>query len=546
MLLLLHVATSWDFASALSRSLMLAHLGLFMLWQPIWRGDKQLDSIGAAVFIAFTIGFVALLNGWLLACWLILIIGLVGGRTLTESSERNVYMLTLLFLISKLLIVAVPLLFPGRDLPEAVTSIFRVGLIALPVIISVVPSTTKAAHSSYFVDLFRGMTASLMAALVALGSVVTMYRTNAEYIDALIYTCLLLGVFLFSISWLLRPGTGTGGLAELWERSLLNIGTPFEDWLADIADIAEEQRTPSLFLTAAMNALVRLPWVRGIEWEAEDSKGLIGQRTTHSLDMKAAGINMNLFVQREPSATLLLHGRLLMQLLANFYTAKMREQELARQAHAQAIHETGARVTHDIKNLLQSLQTMTTVMSESGSDATRNSARTQHFIERQLPHVTQRLQLALDKLQAPNQIHSEDISLQTWWDALVARNHGADIDFIARVSADSRIPGDLFDSAVENLLENARQKRQIAPNIDISVTLECSASSLRVTVSDSGDHVPWNVAGALFKRPVESQSGLGIGLYHAARQAELLGYRLSLENNEDGMVSFSLARVEEK
>jgi sensor histidine kinase regulating citrate/malate metabolism len=117
------------------------------------------------------------------------------------------------------------------------------------------------------------------------------------------------------------------------------------------------------------------------------------------------------------------------------------------------------------------------------------------------------------------------------------------VDFIARVSADPRIPGDLFDSVVENLLENARQKRQLKPDVDISVTLECSESLLRIAVSDSGEHVPWNVAGALFKRPVESQSGLGIGLYHAARQAELLGYRLALDHNEDGMVSFSLART---
>ncbi len=79
MLLFLHVATSWGFASPLSRSLMLVHLGLFMLWQPIWRGDRRLDVMDAAVFMAFTTGFVVLLNGWLLACWLILIIGLVVG-----------------------------------------------------------------------------------------------------------------------------------------------------------------------------------------------------------------------------------------------------------------------------------------------------------------------------------------------------------------------------------------------------------------------------------------------------------------------------------
>lgn len=544
MLLLLHIASSMDLADGVARSLMIAHLGLFVLWQPIWRGDQRLDLLGGMVFAVFTIGFIALLNGWLLACWLILIIGLIGGRTLNRPSERTVYMLSLLFLISKLLIVVIPLLFPARALPVAITSFFRVGLSALPVFIALVPSSAGTTTSNYAVDLFRGMIAALMAALVALGSVVTMYRTNAGYVDALIYTCLLLGGLLFALSWLLRPGTASGGLGELWERSLLNIGTPFEDWLINIADIAEEQRTPEHFLSAAMNALVRLPWVRGVEWEAPDSQGLTGQRTMHSLDLNAGGIHMQLYVQRDPGATLRLHGRLLLQLLVNFYTAKQREQELARQAHVQAIHETGARLTHDIKNLLQSLQTMTSVIGDTGDLGSRGNHRARHFLEQQLPLITQRLQLALDKLQSPTRQSSEEVALQTWWDQLKARHHGTGIEFIARITSEPMIPGDLFDSVVENLLENARQKRQLQPEIEISVTLESSESVVRVEVSDSGTRMPQAIVDGLFKRPLTSQNGLGIGLYQAAQQAEIHGYRLSIHDNIDGHVCLALTRID--
>jgi len=39
---------------------------------------------------------------------------------------------------------------------------------------------------------------------------------------------------------------------------------------------------------------------------------------------------------------------------------------------------------------------------------------------------------------------------------------------------------------------------------------------------------------------VPSSSGLGIGLYQAARQAEAAGFRLALEKNHDGEVCFAL------
>ena len=42
---------------------------------------------------------------------------------------------------------------------------------------------------------------------------------------------------------------------------------------------------------------------------------------------------------------------MLIHLIGHFYGAKHRELELANSAHLQAIYETGARVTHDIKNL---------------------------------------------------------------------------------------------------------------------------------------------------------------------------------------------------
>ena len=47
----------------------------------------------------------------------------------------------------------------------------------------------------------------------------------------------------------------------------------------------------------------------------------------------------------------------------------------------------------------------------------------------------------------------------------------------------------------------------------------------------------------LLRAPVRSDTGLGIGLYQAARQADAAGYALRLEANRDGEVCFALRRA---
>ena len=49
------------------------------------------------------------------------------------------------------------------------------------------------------------------------------------------------------------------------------------------------------------------------------------------------------------------------------------------------------------------------------------------------------------------------------------------------------------------------------------------------------------VVNELFSSPVPSETGYGIGLYQAARQAEAAGYRLELASNRPGSVCLRLA-----
>jgi sensor histidine kinase regulating citrate/malate metabolism len=60
-------------------------------------------------------------------------------------------------------------------------------------------------------------------------------------------------------------------------------------------------------------------------------------------------------------------------------------------------------------------------------------------------------------------------------------------------------------------------------------------------VSDTGSAIDARVERRLFREPIERDGGLGIGLYHAARQAQQAGYCVELARNVTGDVCFALS-----
>jgi C4-dicarboxylate-specific signal transduction histidine kinase len=112
----------------------------------------------------------------------------------------------------------------------------------------------------------------------------------------------------------------------------------------------------------------------------------------------------------------------------------------------------------------------------------------------------------------------------------------------ADLDADAQVPKALFDSVADNLLQNAIAKRAAGSDLRIRVSIDC-ARGPALRVQDNGSAVPADVAASLLRAPVRSSTGLGIGLYQAARLAERSGYALALAENRDGAVCFSLARA---
>ncbi len=105
---------------------------------------------------------------------------------------------------------------------------------------------------------------------------------------------------------------------------------------------------------------------------------------------------------------------------------------------------------------------------------------------------------------------------------------------------DLKPPAELFDSVADNLIDNAFNKT----GAQVRVTL-LAARGGTLTVCDNGAPIAKSTESRLFEGPVPSESGLGVGLYHSARQAAQLGYRLALASNQPGTVCFALRRADE-
>ena len=134
---------------------------------------------------------------------------------------------------------------------------------------------------------------------------------------------------------------------------------------------------------------------------------------------------------------------------------------------------------------------------------------------------------------------------ERWWNNLVQRYRNRPIDFSSDAVTDSEVPGELFDSVVDNLLENALKKSVFTPELRVRVEFSAADGGMLV-VTDNGSAVPNAVVGRLFAGPVPSDTGFGVGLYQSNRLAADLGYSLSLTSNSSGAVSFVLRAVQER
>ena len=534
MLLLLHIAVFRGVADPWARALLLAHLGLLLLWQPFLRAEQRVSPTQGVILLLVAFGVMVRLDWWLLAFWVVIIAGLVGGKVYQHHAkwQRRVYLVMLVYLLALLAIAILPEIAPRREITAETRRAAEYILPFVFVLIALFPAEPEVAEAAQIIDFFYSVFLMLVLVVVILGSFTFMTLTGSLYLESLTYTVFLTAaaVLLIGLAW----NPGSGGLGVFFTRYLFSIGLPVERWLHTLAQLLQIETQPQRFLEQAIVALSDLPSVAGVAWRAGTQRGERGSPTPNVVELTADELDLRIYSRYRLGPTLQWHLQLLGQLLSEFYVAKVREEKLREASYLQAVHETGARTTHDIKNLLQSLNVLCSVAT--GSDY-RDSTQLNALVRRQLPLVAQRLAQTLERLQRPQAEPESYVNATHWWEAISRQYQSEGVDFSpANVAPDARLPRSLFDSVADNLIRNALAKRATEPGMRVRVSLD--GGSLRVC--DSGSAVPDPLAGGLLRAPVNSSGGLGIGLYQAARQAETAGYRLVLEKNTDGEVSFAL------
>lgn len=542
MLLALHAALAWGIGDWWARAFLLVHIGLFLLWQPVWRGELRVEPRYALLVIIVGIFLAAWNTWWLMAVWLAVLFGLIGGSVpgYMDRRQRLASMLAALYLLSMLLMWVVPQLFTDRSIETALVMTVRYALPFIPLAILLVRvETMRTQATPVAVDLFYSVLLFLLVGALVLGSFVVKEVSHGNYPVALAQTLFMIALLLVALSWLWNPHSGFVGIGHILSRYLMSLGMPFERWIQHLAELAEQESQPQHFLALSLQHMLELPWVTGIDWEARLGQGEYGTRSEYSAELSFQDLRLKIYTRWSLSPAVLLHLKLLTQMVGHFYEAKRREHSQRQNAYTQAIYETGARLTHDVKNLLQSMRSLCAAAETSSAD---QAPALQLLMQRQLPQITQRLNATLEKLKAPQQADQNHVDAAIWWDGLIQRYNGRNIEFHADGSASGiRLPAELFDSVTDNLIENALNKlaNGRASQVRVSFSNERGGT---LSVCDNGTAVNKAMAVQLFESPVQSQSGLGVGLYHAAKQANSLGYRLVLDANEPGRVCFVLAR----
>ena len=538
MLALLHVAVLRGTADDWARALLLAHLGLLLLWQPFLRGEHRVSATQGAFIGLAAVAAMFWIGWWLLAFWVVVLAGLVGGKVFLHHArwQRRCYLVVLVYLLALLAILILPEIAPRGGVAPEIRMAAEYGLPILLLAVALMPAEVETAEAAQVIDFFYSIFLMLVLGMVILGSFTFMTLGRIPYLDALTRTVFLIAgaILVLSIAW--SPRTGTG-LNLFFSRYLFSIGLPVENWLHFLAELSRMEAKPERFLAEGVAGLARLPWIAGAAWQADGQRGEIGTRSEHAVAHMGEGLELTIFSRYRTSPALQWHMRLLGELLAEFYAAKLREEMLRESSYLQAVHETGARLTHDVKNLLQSLNVLCSVAVGD------ESPESQALIRRQLPVIAQRLSATLEKLQSPGDEVSQQVLLREWWDDLARHYQGQNVDFSASgLENGTQVPKALFDGVVDNLLQNAIAKRAGGGPLRVQVSLRGGASP-ELRVCDSGGAMAPEVANVIFRAPVRSSAGLGIGLFQAARHAETSGYALMLADNRDGAVCFTLSKA---
>ena len=536
-ILLLYHLLIWAINDPLSQfSLSLVLYGLFLVWQPLWNRATTIKVIptilACSIFLFLTYRFA---NEALVAIGLILA-GLIGSRLLTRRRFRGFDLLALVIITLEMTVGLVPNTFSQIELPTLFSDYMQTVILVPVLLYFLAPNSGQRKPEPSQIDLMHGLLSAILLFVVLLGSIVINLLYGVDYVDGLLLTVFIVATMTFGISWFWNPNVGYSGIGVLWNRYTMSIGGPFEIWINTLTTLIEERYlTPREFLEAACEHLVENEWLMAIQWKFENHSLLVGKESglqiEHQLGDKVLVI---LTFKASPSEALTQHTLLLTRMAYQFYLAKLNQEKVRAQEHFATIHHTGARLTHDIKNILQSIKTSIGIVNMA--DATESS---QALLQGNLNQISARLESTLRKLQTPKLDTQVNLVSCNKWAYRITGAYASNpkIRVRSEITNNLTLPVDLFDSVLENLTNNALRKKSATK---VTVRLLSTGNMIVLSVCDNGDIIPKEIEESLFVQPVSSGSGMGIGLYQSAIMANAFNYRLELSQNEPGRICFNL------
>jgi len=517
-------------------ALFLVLYGLFLLWQPLWNKDSKIRKLPlVTIGISFALVSFYFPSESLVFFGLVLS-GLIGSRLLNRTSRHSFDLAALIIIILEIVVGVVPAAFEQVELPPRFATYMQPVILVPILLLYFTPNQDHGDQERNRIDLMHGLLASTLVFIVLLGGIVINLLYGVDYIDGLLLTVFIVATLTIGISWFWNPGVGYSGIRVLLNRYTMTIGTPFETWINTLTSLIEEHYlTPAEYLDAACEHLVENEWLNGIQWKFRSYQIASGEKNgikiEYVLNPKAS---VEIYFKSNPGAALEHHTLLLIRMAYQFYLSKLNQEKIRTTEHFATIHHTGARLTHDMKNILQSIRTSLDILSLD-----KTSERQQELLQLNLKQISSRLENTLNRLKTPHmdtQIKLLDCEL--WMDKLAAAHQSNPRILVQReIENNINLPVDLFDNVVENLLNNALRKTSAR---QIRVILRSSDEMISLSVCDDGTAVEKSIEENLFKQPASSGSGMGIGLYQAAIMAHTFGFELKLDQNEPGQVCFNL------
>src|SRR5918999_3846907 len=168
MLALLHVAVFRGVADPWARGLLLAHLGLLLLWQPFMRAEQRVSPAQGFILALLAFAVMLALDWWLLAFWVVVLAGLVGGKVYQQDApwQRRCYLVVLGYLLALLAIAILPEIAPRREIDPDIRAYAEYLLPLAFFLIAFLPAESEPAEAPHLIDFFYSVFLMLLLVVV--------------------------------------------------------------------------------------------------------------------------------------------------------------------------------------------------------------------------------------------------------------------------------------------------------------------------------------------------------------------------------------------